>query len=127
MGGNKLYDFFTHDFNVKEVVQALKKAVPDQVFEPKPTQMTSTLIWLAFIRQNWPCGGGIEVETTWIPSSHAVSAKVFRNTDEFTTKPCLFLLVLLVLPVAMMMYASLVAQHTHQLTLVFVVQVKALF
>jgi len=102
--GNKLYDFFTHDFNVKEVVQALKKAVPDQVFEPKPTQMTSTLIWLAFIRQNWPCGGGIEVETTWIPSSHAVSAKVFRNTDEFTTKPCLFLLVLLVLPVAMMMY-----------------------
>ncbi|KAL3943751.1 MAG: hypothetical protein SGBAC_002174 [Bacillariaceae sp.] len=99
---DKLYDFYTHDFNVEEVVQALKKAVPDQTYEPKPTETTSTLMWLAFVRESWPCDGEIGDETTWIPSSATMSPHIFEDGNAIARSsfPASMLMLLVALSMA---------------------------
>lgn len=105
---SKLYDLYTHDFNVKEVIHGLKKTLPDQVFTPTATQMTSTMIWLSFVRQSWPCGGAVELETNWMPSFDDVSSKLLQNTDGLARKPWpVVFFLLLALPMIIIMYCVL--------------------
>ncbi|CAJ1953690.1 unnamed protein product [Cylindrotheca closterium] len=86
---DKLYDMYTHDFNVKEVVNALKKTVPDQEYEPKTTETTSTLIWLAFVRENWPCHGELGKDAPPIASPPAtLSSYIFQDDDGIATESC---------------------------------------
>jgi len=102
---DKLYDFYTHDFNVKEVVNALNKAAPDQDYEPKATETTSTLIWLAFVRESWTCDGKMGDESTWIPFSATMST--FQDGDEMAAKSCpAFMLMMVVFSMAIFFYCA---------------------
>jgi 2',3'-cyclic-nucleotide 2'-phosphodiesterase (5'-nucleotidase family) len=66
------YDFYTHEFNVPEIVADLKRLnMKDLVL--RRTGGRDTLYWLNYIEQAWPCSGknGKKNVVPW-----------FQNTDE---------------------------------------------
>ena len=52
------YHLYTHEFGAETVRRAVEKAAPpDEPVEIRRTEHTSTLIWLAFVKEYWPCNG----------------------------------------------------------------------
>jgi hypothetical protein len=62
----KMYDVYTHEFNEKDILKDLHKIIPDKTFSPENTEYSSTLLWLSFVRENWPCNDESYGFSSWV-------------------------------------------------------------
>jgi hypothetical protein len=55
-GGDERIKLFTHKFKADEIHTELKKLYP-AASEPEMTNMSSTTLWMSFVRDQWSCDG----------------------------------------------------------------------
>jgi len=66
--GGTRYHLYTHEFDAKQLQSALKKLAPSETVEIRKTEITSSLIWMAFIQKYWPCNGTVGELPSWFPT-----------------------------------------------------------
>eukprot|EP00980_Cylindrotheca_fusiformis_P004446 scaffold948_cov106-Cylindrotheca_fusiformis.AAC.18 len=83
---DRLFDFYIHDFNLGEIIEGLRMIIPDSSFVAKATPFSSTMLWLAFVGENWPCDGKEGKESDWIPSPESVAKQLGKEDDDHSKK-----------------------------------------
>eukprot|EP00980_Cylindrotheca_fusiformis_P005754 scaffold1194_cov127-Cylindrotheca_fusiformis.AAC.31 len=79
---DELFDFYIHDFNTREIIEGLQMIIPDSSFVAKTTPFSSTMLWLAFVGENWPCNGKEGKVPDWIPSPESVAKQIGKEDGE---------------------------------------------
>jgi 2',3'-cyclic-nucleotide 2'-phosphodiesterase (5'-nucleotidase family) len=82
----KLYHFYTHDFNAQDVLKGLGEVLPGKNFVVETTQFSSTMLWLAFVSENWPCNGQEGKMPDWFPTPESVAKQLGKQDDEQAKK-----------------------------------------
>lgn len=70
-----VYNFYTHDFGHETITAELLKIDPNAPIDPAPTRFTSTLLWLSFVLEEWPCSGSVGKLPGWSPSPAEISSQ----------------------------------------------------
>lgn len=76
------YKLFTHEFGSQTIASILKDIDPNSPVQPVATAYTSTLLWLSFVMENWPCSGSTGAFPGWFPTPGHVSSKLGRGNDD---------------------------------------------
>lgn len=64
------YHLYTHQFQDTKIQKILQGLVPDDVnVTITKTEYRSTMIWMAFVKEYWPCDGHVGQLPDWFPSS----------------------------------------------------------
>ena len=67
------YKFYAHDFDYQRIVVELQKIDPGASIQAVPTAFSSTLLWMSFVFQEWPCTGSAGIVPEWLPRPGIVS------------------------------------------------------
>jgi len=91
----KMYRLYTHDFNEKDFLQALAEIVPDKSFSPERTEFSSTMLWLSFVGDYWPCNGIFTSLPGWVPTPDVIAKRLGQENADGTNKLSIFMLTVL--------------------------------
>jgi hypothetical protein len=71
------YKLYTHDFVSEKIAAELLKIDPNAAIEAVPTEITSTLLWISFVMEEWPCDG----LTAKLPGWFSTPGKISNQLD----------------------------------------------
>eukprot|EP00980_Cylindrotheca_fusiformis_P018314 scaffold5972_cov127-Cylindrotheca_fusiformis.AAC.1 len=83
---DKLFHFYAHEFNAREIIEGLQKIIPDSTFVAERTPFSSTMLWVAYVGENWPCNGKQGKLPDWIPTPESVAKQLGKEDDESAKK-----------------------------------------
>lgn len=73
------YHLYSHDFSAETVRRVLEKIDPSQPVDIRKTELTSIMIWLAFVEEFWSCDGKVGFVPDWFPAYDYLTQ---RNTED---------------------------------------------
>jgi len=83
----KKYHLYSYEFQAGDVEKAIAKIAPSEKVEIKKTEWTSSLIWLSFVEQYWPCDSTSGKLPGWFPKyQNLVSYRINENDELVDTK-----------------------------------------
>lgn len=92
----KSYKLFTNVFGSDILANALSQIDPNAAINPTPTPFSSTLLWMSFVMDHWPCQGPGRLPD-WFPTPDKVTKKLGRDDDDNAKKVVTALLIILLL------------------------------
>lgn len=84
----KKYKFFTHEFGSEKISAAILQIDPGASIETLPSTFTSTLIWMSFVMEEWPCNGLVGRLPDWFPT--VISDQLNQHTKNGNSDKVLY-------------------------------------
>ena len=74
------HHLYIHEFAMSTVERAFEKISPTEKVEITKTEMTSSLLWLAFVAKYWPCDGNVGKLPEWFPNQEQQKSPKLRGS-----------------------------------------------